>query len=178
VAPSIATAPDLEDRWVIVNGVAKSYAMTGWRVGWLVGPSDVVKAADKHQSHLTSNINNVAQRAALAGLAGPEEPLEEMRQAFDRRRRMMHSALGKMPGVTCVEPFGAFYCFPGFIAHMPRFGSALELAGWLLEEADVAVVPGEAFGTPGFARFSYALGEADLEIGLERVSAAFESVTN
>jgi aspartate/methionine/tyrosine aminotransferase len=177
-AASIATASELEDRWVIVNGVAKSYAMTGWRVGWLVGPADVVKAADKHQSHLTSNVNNVAQRAALAGLTGPEEPLEEMRQAFDRRRRTMHSALNKMPGVTCIEPGGAFYCFPGFEAHMPRFGSAMDLAGWLLEEADVAVVPGEAFGTNGFARFSYALGDNDLEVGLERVSAAFESIAN
>ena len=112
-AESIAAVPELEDRWLIVNGVAKTYAMTGWRVGWLVGPADVIKGASNHQSHMTSNVNNIAQRGALAGLTGPTEPIEEMRQAFDKRRQVMHGMLVKMPGVTCLEPEGAFYCYPG-----------------------------------------------------------------
>lgn len=177
-AASITAIPEMGDRWVLVNGVAKTYAMTGWRVGWLVGPADVVKAASDHQSHLTSNVNNIAQRAALAGLTGPSETIEEMRLAFDRRRQVMHARLSKMPGVTSVEPNGAFYCFPGFLAHMERFGSSMGLATYLLEEADVAVVPGEAFGMDGFIRTSYALGDDDLELGLERVAIALESALN
>lgn len=177
-AHSIASVAETEDRWVIVNGVAKTYAMTGWRVGWMVGPSDVVTAASNHQSHLSSNVNNIAQRAALAGLKGPAEPVEEMRLAFDNRRRIMHAMLSKMAGVTNVEPEGAFYCFPGFAAHMNRFGSAMALASYLLEEADVAVVPGEAFGLDGFARLSYALSDDDLELGLERMATALEKAVD
>jgi aspartate aminotransferase len=177
-AHSIASVAETEDRWVIVNGVAKTYAMTGWRVGWMVGPSDVVTAASNHQSHLSSNVNNIAQRAALAGLKGPPEPIEEMRLAFDNRRRMMHAMLSNMAGVTNVEPMGAFYCFPGFAAHMNRFGSAMALASYLLEEADVAVVPGEAFGLDGFARLSYALSDDDLELGLERMATALEKAVD
>lgn len=175
-ASSIASVPDVGDRWVVVNGVAKTFAMTGWRVGWLVGPPDVVTAASNHQSHLSSNVNNIAQRAALAGLQGPVEPIEQMRLAFDHRRRVMHAMLSKMAGVTNVEPVGAFYCFPGFAAHMKRFGSTIDFASYLLEEADVAIVPGEAFGMDGFARLSYALGDDDLELGLERMAAAVEKV--
>jgi aspartate/methionine/tyrosine aminotransferase len=173
-ATSIAAVPELEDRWLIVNGVAKTYAMTGWRVGWLVGPADVIKGASNHQSHLTSNVNNIAQRAALAGLTGPTEPIEEMRQAFEKRRQVMHGMLMKMAGVTCVEPEGAFYCYPGLEAHLPRFGSSMRVASYLLEEADVAVVPGEAFGTDGNARLSYALNDDDLEEGLDRMGRALE----
>ena len=177
-AASIAAVPELEDRWLIVNGVAKTYAMTGWRVGWLVGPADVIKGASNHQSHLTSNVNNVAQRAALAGITGPTEPIEEMRQAFDKRRRAMHGMLTKMAGVTCIEPEGAFYCYPGFEAHLPRFGSSMGVASYLLEAADIAVVPGEAFGTDGYARLSYALNDDDLEEGLDRMGQALEKAQN
>jgi aspartate/methionine/tyrosine aminotransferase len=173
-AASIATVPELEDRWLIVNGVAKTYAMTGWRLGWLVGPADVIKGASNHQSHMTSNVNNIAQRAALAGLTGPTEPIEEMRQAFDKRRQTMHGRLVKMAGVTCVEPEGAFYCYPGLEAHLPRFGTSMGVASYLLEEADVAVIPGEAFGTDGYARLSYALNDDDLEEGLDRMGQALE----
>ena len=174
IAASIAAVPELEDRWLIVNGVAKTYAMTGWRVGWLVGPADVIRGASNHQSHLTSNVNNVAQRAALAGITGSTEPIEEMRQAFDKRRRAMHGMLTKMAGVTCIEPEGAFYCYPGLEAHLLRFGSSMGVASYLLEEADVAVVPGEAFGTDGYARLSYALNDDDLEEGLDRMGRALE----
>jgi aspartate aminotransferase len=173
-AASIAAVPELEDRWLIVNGVAKTYAMTGWRLGWLVGPADVIKGASNHQSHMTSNVNNIAQRAALTGLTGPKETIEEMRQAFDRRRQAMHGMLAKMAGVTCVEPEGAFYCYPGLQAHLPRFGTSMGVASYLLEEADVAVVPGEAFGTDGYARLSYALNDDDLEEGLDRMGRALE----
>ena len=173
-AASIAAVPELEDRWLIVNGVAKTYAMTGWRVGWLVGPADVVRGASNHQSHMTSNVNNIAQRAALAGLTGPTGPIEEMREAFDQRRQTMHGILAKMAGVSCIEPEGAFYCYPGVQSHLPRFGSSMGVASYLLEEADVAVVPGEAFGTDGFARLSYALNDEDLEEGLERMGRALE----
>ena len=177
-AASIAAVPELEDRWLIVNGVAKTYAMTGWRVGWLMGPVDVIRAASNHQSHLTSNVNNIAQRAALAGLTGPAEPIEAMRLAFDKRRRVMHGMLSKMAGLSCVEPEGAFYCYPGLQAHLPRFGSSMGVASYLLDEADVAVVPGEAFGTDGYARLSYALNDEDLEEGLERMGKALERAQN
>lgn len=163
--------PELGDRWVIIHGVSKTYAMTGWRVGWMAGPSDVIRAAANLQSHATSNVSNVSQRAALAALTGPSEPVEEMRQAFDRRRRTMHSMLEAMDGVTCAEPGGAFYCFPSFeeIIASGRFASSIELCEAALDGADVALVPGEAFGAPGHARLSYALSDADLVEGLERL---------
>lgn len=168
--------PELRDRCIVVNGVAKTYAMTGWRVGWIVGPDDVVKAAANLQSHSTSNVANVSQAAALAAVAGPMEPVETMRRAFDRRRQTMFGMLGAIDGVEVVEPQGAFYAFPSFEAligtdikgHRP--GSTLELAELLLDEAHVAIVPGEAFGAPGFARLSYALGDADLEEGVQRLA--------
>jgi len=176
-APSIAAVPETEDRVLIVNGVAKTYAMTGWRVGWLIGPPDVFKAANNHQSHLTSNVNNVAQRAAQAALTGPVDSISAMRAAFDQRRRRMVAMLEEMPGVTIAPPAGAFYTFPGLSAHVDRFGSSLEVASYLLDAADVAVVPGEAFGAPGHLRLSYALADGELETGLTRMAEALAAVT-
>jgi aspartate aminotransferase len=173
-----ALVPALRERCVIVNGVAKTYAMTGWRVGWLIGPPDVVKAATNMQSHSTSNVCNVAQRAALAALRGPLDCVVEMRAVYDRRRRAIVSALAALPGVVCPEPFGAFYAFPSFegllgkpVGHEGRQpGTSLELAELVLEEAKVAFVPGEAFGAPGCGRFSYALADDDLAEGMERLA--------
>ncbi len=168
-----AVTPELGDRWVIVSGVAKTFAMTGWRLGWMIGPPDVIKAAANLQSHLTSNVSNVSQRAALAGLTGPLEPVMAMKDAFDRRRRTMHRMLNEIPGVNCVEPLGAFYCFPDLGAHLGgRFADDLSLAAHVLETAEVAIVPGEAFGAPGHARLSYALSDTDLERGLLRLASA------
>lgn len=167
--------PELADRCVVVNGVAKTYAMTGWRAGWLLGPSDVVAAATNLQSHLCSNVANVAQRAALAAVSGPLDAVAEMRAAFDRRRLLMVDLLTKIPGVTCPAPQGAFYAYPsvrellGKQIRGRRPASSLELAELALEEAEVAVVPGEAFGTPGYFRLSYALGDADLVTGVTRL---------
>lgn len=175
---SIAPSPELEDRWVIVSGVAKTFAMTGWRVGWMVGPVDVIKAAANHQSHCTSNVANVSQRAAWAALTGPMDAVEQMRRAFDHRRRTMVSMLEDVPGLTVVEPEGAFYCFPSFEQHLTpqggRFESTLDLAAAVLEKAEVAMVPGEAFGAPGYARLSYALSDEDLVVGLERLRGFFD----
>lgn len=175
---SIAPSPELEDRWVIVSGVAKTFAMTGWRVGWMVGPVDVIKAAANHQSHCTSNVANVSQRAAWAALTGPMDAVEQMRRAFDHRRRTMVSMLEDVPGLTVVEPEGAFYCFPSFEQHLTpqggRFESTLDLAAAVLEKAEVAMVPGEAFGAPGYARLSYALSDEDLVVGLERLRDFFD----
>ncbi|MEU4542408.1 pyridoxal phosphate-dependent aminotransferase [Nonomuraea dietziae] len=173
---SIATAvPELGDRVVIVNGVAKTYAMTGWRVGWLIGPSDVVKAATNLQSHATSNVSNVAQVAALAAVKGDLSAVERMREAFDRRRKTMVRMLNEIPGVLCPEPQGAFYVYPSVKALLGkelrgrRPQTSAELAELILEEAEVAVVPGEAFGTPGYFRLSYALGDDDLVEGVSRL---------
>ena len=173
-APSIAAVPELGDRVVIVNGVAKSYAMTGWRVGWLIGPPDVFKAANNHQSHLTSNVNNIAQRAALAALTGPTDSITAMRAAFDRRRQKMVEMLTDMKGVSCLTPAGAFYTFPGVEDHLARFGDTFEFASYLLDVANVAVVPGEAFGASGHVRLSYALGDDDLVTALTRMAEALE----
>jgi aspartate/methionine/tyrosine aminotransferase len=168
--------PELGDRWVVVNGVAKTYAMTGWRVGWLLGPSDVVAAATNLQSHATSNVGNVAQAAALAAVSGDLLAAAEMRAAFDRRRRRMLELLRAIPGVTCVEPQGAFYAFPSLQGVLGRElrgrrpTTTLELAELILEEAKVAIVPGEAFGAPGYARLSYALGDDDLVEGVTRIA--------
>ena len=163
--------PELGDRWVIIHGVSKTYAMTGWRVGWMIGPPDVFAAAANLQSHATSNVSNISQRAALAALTGPREPSEAMRLGFDRRRRTMHSMLQAMPGVQSSEPEGAFYCFPSLQAAADSRGhaSTIELCAAALEEAEVALVPGEAFGAPGYARLSYALSDDDLRTGLERL---------
>ncbi|WP_169988799.1 pyridoxal phosphate-dependent aminotransferase [Microbispora sp. H10836] len=174
---SIATAvPELRDRVVVLNGVAKTYAMTGWRVGWLIGPADVVKAATNLQSHATSNVSNVAQAAALAAVSGDLSAVAEMRAAFDRRRQTMVRMLNEIPGVVCPEPFGAFYAYPSVKALLGkelrgrRPQTSAELAELILEEAEVALVPGEAFGTPGYFRLSYALGDDDLVEGVSRVT--------
>ena len=167
--------PELADRCVVVNGVAKTYAMTGWRVGWLLGPPDVVKAATNLQSHATSNVANISQAAALAAVSGDLQAVVEMRAAFDRRRRRMLELLRAIPGVTCVEPQGAFYAFPSLEGVLGRElrgqtpATSMELADLLLEEAKVAIVPGEAFGAPGHARLSYALGDDDLVEGVTRI---------
>ena len=173
---SIATlVPELADKCIIVNGVAKTYAMTGWRVGWMVAPTDVIKAATNLQSHFTSNVNNVAQRAALAALTGPLDAVAEMREAFDRRRMTMFSMLSTIDGVKVAEPQGAFYAYPSFEGILGReisghqVDSTLDLAAALLEEAKVAIVPGEAFGMGGAARLSFALGDDDLAEGVQRI---------
>ena len=171
-----AVVPDAAERCVVVSGVAKTYAMTGWRVGWMVGPTDVVKAATNLQSHATSNVANVSQIAALGALTGDQECVHVMREAFDRRRRLMHGLLGAIPGVSCVEPEGAFYAFPSMRDVLGRDlgGSTptttLELAEVVLEQAKVAIVPGEAFGAPGYARLSYALSDSQLEEGVGRLA--------
>ena len=168
--------PDLADRCVIVNGVAKTYAMTGWRVGWMIGPKDVVKAAANLQSHATSNVANVCQLAALAAVSGSLSPVEEMRKAFDRRRKTMVGLLEQIPGVSVLEPEGAFYAFPSFESVLGRpiggvtSTTTLELAAVILDQAQVAVVPGEAFGAPGYMRLSYALGDDDLTEGVTRIA--------
>jgi aspartate/methionine/tyrosine aminotransferase len=168
--------PELADHCVVLNGVAKTYAMTGWRVGWLIGPADVVKAAVNLQSHSTSNVCNVAQRAALAAVSGPLDAVAEMREAFERRAATAHKLLSGIPGVTCIEPQGAFYAFPNLTGLLGRplagraAATTAELADVLLDEAKVAVVPGEAFGAPGYARLSFALGDDDLGEGLTRIA--------
>jgi aspartate/methionine/tyrosine aminotransferase len=168
--------PELADRTIIVNGVAKTYAMTGWRVGWLIGPADVVGAAQNLQSHATSNVCNVAQAAALAAVNGDLSAVAQMRTAFDRRRQTMVRMLNEIPGVLCPEPRGAFYVYPsvrelfGRQIRGRRPQSSVELASLILEEVEVALVPGEAFGTPGYFRLSYALGDQDLAEGVGRVA--------
>jgi aspartate aminotransferase len=171
--------PDLVDRCIVVNGVAKTYAMTGWRVGWMIGPVDAVTAANNIQSHTTSNVANVSQRAALAAVSGDLAAVAEMRRAFDRRRKTMYEMLLRMPGVTCEEPLGAFYAFPnveGVLGHelrgrRPRTSD--ELATLCIDEVKVALVPGEAFGAPGYLRLSYALADEAMVEGLTRLNDLF-----
>jgi aspartate aminotransferase len=174
---SIATlVPELGDRVVVLNGVAKTYAMTGWRVGWMIGPPDLVKAAANLQSHATSNVANVSQVAALAAVSGDLEAVAAMRAAFERRGRTMYRLLSGVPGVEVLEPQGAFYAFPNLSAYLGRDirgrrpVDTLELCALLLEEAKVAVVPGEAFDAPGYARMSFALGDDDLGEGCQRIA--------
>ena len=170
-----ALVPDLADTCVVLNGVAKTYAMTGWRVGWMIGPADLVRAAGNLQSHATSNVSNVSQRAALAAVAGDLTDVMAMREAFDRRRVAMSGLLRQIDGLELLEPQGAFYAYPDMSALLGReivgrtAATTNELAGIILEEAKVAIVPGEAFGTPGYARLSFALGDDDLREGLTRM---------
>lgn len=178
VFTSIATAaPELGDQVIILNGVAKTYAMTGWRVGWMAGPLDVIKAATNLQSHATSNVSNVSQIAALAAVSGPLDAVAEMRTAFDRRRKAMVSALNAIDGVNCPTPEGAFYAYSdvrGLLGREIRGivpATSAELAALILEQAEVAVVPGEAFGPSGYIRMSYALGDEDLAEGVGRLAA-------
>jgi aspartate aminotransferase len=175
-APSMPVlVPELADRCVVVNGVAKTYAMTGWRVGWILGPADIVKAATNLQSHATSNVANVSQAAAVAALTGDLSAVATMREAFDRRRTTIVSMLREIPGIACPEPQGAFYVYPSVKGLLGRpiggrtAESSVELAELILEQAEVAVVPGEAFGTPGYLRLSYALGDDDLVEGIGRL---------
>ena len=175
-APSICVAvPELADRTIIINGVAKTYAMTGWRVGWMIGPKDVIKAATNLQSHLSSNVSNVSQRAAIAALNGDLSAVHKMGEAFDRRRKLIVKLLNEIPGVTCPTPTGAFYVYPsvkevlGKEMRGKRPKTSAELATLILEEAEVAAVPGEAFGPSGYLRFSYALGDEDIIEGIARV---------
>ncbi len=171
-----ALVPELADRCVVLNGVAKSYAMTGWRVGWLIGPPDLVKLAVNLQSHLTSNVANVSQRAALAAVSGDLSAVAEMREAFARRGATIHKLLNAIDGVSCMEPQGAFYAFPSMEGVLGReiggrrVETTLDLAAVILDEAKVAIVPGEAFGAPGYARLSFALGDDDLGEGVGRIA--------
>ena len=173
--------PDIQDRCVVLNGVAKTYAMTGWRVGWIIAPPDIAKAASTLQSHQTSNVSNVSQRAALAAVSGPLDDVARMREAFDRRRQVVFSMLSETQGVSLLEPQGAFYAFPSFEGVLGRSlrgrtpKTTLDLAEILLEEVHVALVPGEAFGAPGYARISFALGDEELEEGIQRVMDLFQS---
>ena len=175
--------PELADSCVVVNGVAKTYAMTGWRVGWLIAPKDLAAAATNLQSHATSNVSNVAQRAALAAVSGDLSAVDEMKTAFDRRRRTIVSMLNEIDGVVCPTPQGAFYAYPSVKGLLGRthatssgdrtIDTSADLAEYILEEAEVAVVPGEAFGSPGYLRLSYALGDDDLVEGITRLQKLF-----
>jgi aspartate aminotransferase len=175
----VEAVPALADTTILVNGVAKTYAMTGWRVGWMVGPLDAMKAAGNLQSHLSSNVSNISQRAALAALTGPQDDVEAMRQAFDRRRRVIVEELNRIDGVVCPMPEGAFYVYPDVTGLLGRsWGgvtptTSLELADLILDQAEVAVVPGEAFGPSGYLRLSYALGDAPLLEGVQRLQRLF-----
>ncbi|MBU6279531.1 MAG: pyridoxal phosphate-dependent aminotransferase [Actinomycetales bacterium] len=168
--------PDLTDRCVVVNGVAKTYAMTGWRVGWMIGPTDIIAAATNLQSHATSNVANVSQVAALAAVSGDLSAVEAMKVAFDRRRTLITGLLNAIPGVECPLPEGAFYVYPSVRALVGKtlrgqqIQSSAQLAGMILDEAEVAVVPGEAFGTPGYLRLSYATADSDITEGVGRIA--------
>jgi aspartate/methionine/tyrosine aminotransferase len=179
----LAEVPELAEQCVVLNGVAKTYAMTGWRVGWLIGPPDVVKAATNLQSHLTSNVSNVSQRAALAAVSGDLSAVRHMRQAFDRRRHTIVSMLAQIEGVVCPVPDGAFYVYPSVAGLLGRQirgrrpQTSAELAELVLEQVEVAVVPGEAFGPSGYLRLSYALSDDDLVEGVSRLQRLFSEAT-
>ena len=175
-APSMpVVVPGLADSTIIINGVAKTYAMTGWRVGWMIGPKDVIKAATNLQSHLTSNVSNVSQRAALAALTGDLSAVHKMGEAFDRRRKLIVGLLNEIPGFECPMPTGAFYVYPSVKGALGKTirgkvaKTSAELATIILDEVEVAAVPGEAFGPSGYLRFSYALGDDDIVEGIGRI---------
>ena len=179
-ATSITEAvPELIDRTILVNGVAKSYAMTGWRLGWMAGPLDAMKAAGNLQSHLSSNVSNISQRAAIAALTGPQDEVHAMRDAFDRRRKIAVAELNKIPGWVAPTPEGAFYVYSDVRGLLGRewggkkINTSLELCDYMLDAAEVALVPGEAFGPSGYVRLSYALGDAPLVEGIERLQKLF-----
>ncbi len=171
--------PELADHCVVVNGVAKTYAMTGWRVGWIIGPKDIVKAAGNLQSHATSNVANVSQRAAIAAVSGDLTAVDEMKVAFDRRRKKMVEMLNAIEGVYCPTPLGAFYAYPSVKGLLNKtydgktISTSAELSEYILDKAEVAIVPGEAFGSPGYLRLSYALGDDDLVEGVSRLQKLF-----
>lgn len=175
-APSMpVVVPGLADSTIIINGVAKTYAMTGWRVGWMIGPKDVIKAATNLQSHLTSNVSNVSQRAAIAALTGDLSAVHKMGEAFDRRRKLIVGLLNEIPGFECPMPTGAFYVYPSVKGALGKSirgkiaKTSAELATIILDEVEVAAVPGEAFGPSGYLRFSYALGDEDIVEGIGRI---------
>ena len=181
-AVSIAeAAPAVQDRCILVNGVAKTYAMTGWRLGWMVGPQDAITAAANLQSHLSSNVSNISQLAGLAALQGDQAPAKDMRDAFDIRRKVIVEGLNAIDGIICPEPTGAFYVYPDVTGLLGREWAgktpttSLELADLILDECEVAAVPGEAFGPSGYMRFSYALGDADLAEGIARLQKFFRA---
>ena len=177
VAPSIVGVTPMLENWILINGVAKSYAMTGWRVGWMVGPEDIVEAAARHQSHATSNVNNIAQQAALAAITGPQDTVDEMREAFDKRRQMMYEMLTEIDGIVTHEAKGAFYLFPDVAAVLGgQVPTSAALAEVILEDAGVALVPGESFGVHGHLRLSYATSSAEVELGMARIAALIESL--
>ncbi|MEZ7827263.1 MAG: pyridoxal phosphate-dependent aminotransferase [Aquiluna sp.] len=171
--------PEIQDRTIMVNGVAKSYAMTGWRLGWMIAPDDAAKAAGNLQSHLTSNVSNISQRAAIAAITGDQEPIEQMLAAFDRRRKLAVAELNKIPGMMTPNPEGAFYVYPDVSGLLGKtwagkqITSSLELADMILEQAEVALVPGEAFGPSGYLRMSYALSDDQLLEGIHRMQKLF-----
>ena len=171
--------PELADHTGVVNGVAKTYAMTGWRVGWVIGPVDIIKAASNLQSHATSNVANVSQRAAIAALEGDLTAVDEMKVAFDRRRKKIVEMLNAVEGIYCPTPLGAFYAYPSVKGLLGKtydgtvLETSAELAEYILDKAEVAVVPGEAFGSPGYLRLSYALGDDDLVEGITRIQNLF-----
>ena len=175
----VEAVPAMAEQTILVNGVAKSYSMTGWRLGWMIGPEDAIKAAGNLQSHLSSNVSNISQRAALEALTGPQDEVETMRQAFDARRKVIVAELNKIDGLVCPMPEGAFYVYPDVRGLLGRtFGgvtptTSLELADLILDQAEVAVVPGEAFGPSGYLRLSYALGDAPLLEGVQRLQKLF-----
>jgi len=181
IAPSMpVVVPGLADTTIIINGVAKTYAMTGWRVGWMIGPKDVIKAATNLQSHLTSNVSNVSQRAAIAAVTGDLAAVHKMGEAFNRRRKLIVSLLNEIPGFSCPTPTGAFYVYPsvkGVLGKTIRGKTpttSAELATLILEEVEVAAVPGEAFGPSGYLRFSYALSDEDIVEGIGRIKKLVE----
>ena len=180
-APSMpVVVPGLADTTIIINGVAKTYAMTGWRVGWMIGPKDVIKAATNLQSHLTSNVSNVSQRAAIAAVTGDLAAVHKMGEAFNRRRKLIVSLLNEIPGFSCPTPTGAFYVYPsvkGVLGKTIRGKTpttSAELATLILDEVEVAAVPGEAFGPSGYLRFSYALSDEDIVEGIGRIKKLVE----
>ena len=178
-ASIVEAVPALADRTILVNGVAKTYAMTGWRVGWMIGPKDAIAGAGNLQSHLSSNVSNISQRAAIAALTGPQDAVATMREAFDRRRKLIQSGLDAIDGIVCPLPTGAFYVYPDVTGLLGREwagstpATSLQLADLILEKVEVAAVPGEAFGPSGYLRFSYALGDADIAEGIDRLQRLF-----
>ena len=171
VAPSIVAATPRFENWIMINGVAKSFAMTGWRVGWMVGPADIMAAAARLQSHATSNVSNISQHAALAALTGSQQTVEVMRDAFAVRRDLMHSLVSEIPGFECVKPQGAFYVFPDVSEALgDRWATSADLAETIIDQAGVALVPGESFGAPGYLRLSYAVGEEEIRRGVTAIA--------
>jgi len=175
VAPSIVAATPRFENWIMINGVAKSFAMTGWRVGWMIGPKDLMDAAARHQSHATSNVSNISQQAAIAALTGSQDTVEAMRDTFASRRDLMYSLVSEITGFECVQPQGAFYVFPDVREALgDRFPTSADLAEAMIDQAGVALVPGESFGTPGYLRLSYAVSEEEIARGVAAIADVIE----